>query len=282
MSMGPEETVRFEREGTRVECVPAFRELRVESFPWQEEEALREEAEVVKISPIRTVIRIRFRADGRDTTLFVKRYRFGDLRRQIKTALGQSRARNEWTALRATRAAGVDAPRPVMVAVRRVGLLRYESYLATVGIEGAEPADEVIGRLKGDERRHAFRLLGRLVAALHERGIFHDDLKAPHIMLTGGRLPAEGLEGVILVDLYNCVVGRRPSMRRRGVNLSQVLISLPGVTRTDQARMLVGAIGSGRKRERRRLWRSMQVALASRRRRRARLEQMRRAASRPG
>lgn len=272
MPSAAEATVRLERRGLLIECLPQFRDLRVEALPWGDPAALRRTAEVVKVHPDRTVIRLAHDHQGESLELYVKRYHFTDLRRRLRGTLGWSRARSEWESLRGAQALGIGVSRPILVGFRRLGLLLQESYLVTQMIEGAQPADTVIAGLRGAERRRAIRGLGRVVGALHARGLFHDDLKASHVMLSGGRIPGAGLDGVILLDLYRSVAGRRPTLRQRGVNLAQVYVSLPDAPRTDQARLLAGAMpnGAGTRDERRRLWRSMQKALASRRQRPAR------------
>lgn len=265
-------TVRFTRNGATFECLPAYKELVVESLPWLELDRLHQEVEVVRTHPNQIVVRVPFEIDGRPERVYLKRYQFGDLRRRLKDALGRTRARGEWLAIHAVEDLGIGVSPPVLFGVRQIGFLRRESFLATREVHDVKSADLIIGDAGGSERRHAVRLLGQLIGTLHAQGLFHDDLKAPHILAAQGHLPEDGVHGIVLLDLYRAVTGRRPTMRQRGVNLAQVWISIPGLTRTDQVRLLEGAleISDQPGEERRKLWRSMQRALITRQRRRAR------------
>ncbi len=264
--------MRLKRNGATLECLPAYKDLPVESLPWLELDKLPPECELVRTHPNQIVIRVPFEVDGQPERVYLKRYQFDDLRRRLKDALGRTRARGEWLAIHAVKDLGIGVSPPLLFGVRQIGFLRRESFLATREVNGVVPADAIIGNARGSERRSAIRLLGRLIGTLHAQGLFHDDLKAPHILATGGRLPENGVDGVVLLDLYRAVTGRRPTMRQRGVNLAQAWISVPGLTRTDQARLLAGALEMSKRpgKERRKLWRSMQRAVAVRQRRRTR------------
>jgi len=216
--------------------------LKVEALPWDNPQALASCSHVIKHSATRSVVRINNPACQTGPHLYVKRYHFREFRRGIKSALGLSRARNEWRACRALRARGVGAPRPVLVADRRIGLLDYESYLVTEAVEASSDVAQLIAQTRGPSTDQAMLRLGRLVGNLHHRGIYHDDLKSCHILLANGRLPDNGLDGVILIDLYRCRIGRRPSLRRRGVNLAQLLISLPVSAEHQTAALIHGFI----------------------------------------
>ena len=265
-------TVRFKRNGASLECLPAYQNLPVESLPWFDVERLRQEVEVIRTHPNQIVVLVPFEVDGQPEQVYLKRYQFGDLRRRLKDVFGRTRARGEWLAIHAVQSLGIGVSPPILFGVRQIGFLRRESFLATQEVDDVKSADLIIRDVGGSERRRAVRLLGRLIGTLHARGLFHDDLKAPHILATQGQLPEDGVHGVVLLDLYRAVTGRQPTMRQRGVNLAQVWISIPGLTRTDQARLLEGALEMSDRpsKERRRLWRSMQRALIIRQRRRAR------------
>ncbi len=265
-------TVQFKRNGATFECLPAYVDLVVESLPWLDLDRLHQEAEIVRTHPNQIVVCVPFEVDGRPERLYLKRYQFSDLRRRLKDAFGRTRARGEWLAIHAVEDLGIGVSPPVLFGVRQIGFLRRESFLATREVQDTKSADSIIRDASGSDRRHAVRLLGRLIGTLHARRLFHDDLKAPHILATQGQLPENGVHGVVLLDLYRAVTGRRPTMRQRGVNLAQVWISIPGLTRADQTRLLEGALEMSDQpgKERRRLWRSMQRALITRQRRRAR------------
>ncbi len=234
-------TVPLEREGLVGECVPAYRELRVEALPWDDIDALASAAEVVKASRSRKVVRITHVTGGESRDLYVKCYRFTDMARKLKYMLRASRARAEWETIRAVRALGVPTARGVLVAERRTGPLETESYLVTEAVTEASPADEVLASLARPERREALRCLGELVARLHAQGIYHDDLKTAHILLKNGVFPPDrDLSGLVLLDLHNAVVGRAVSLRQRATNLAQVIRSLPGLGVHDQLRLLAG------------------------------------------
>jgi tRNA A-37 threonylcarbamoyl transferase component Bud32 len=84
----------------------------------------------------------------------------------------------------------------------------------------------------GRAGRNTFlRRLAALLRDMHERGVFHHDLKGENLVVVDGAVQA--------VDLDRVSFTLRVSRRRRVLNLAQINASVtPPVTRTDRLRLL--------------------------------------------
>jgi hypothetical protein len=92
----------------------------------------------------------------------------------------------------------------------------------------------------GRVRRNCFlRRLAEVLRYMHERGVFHHDLKGENLVVVDG--------GVQAVDLDRVTFALRVSRRRRIFNLAQINASVtPPVTRTDRLRLLRYYFGNER------------------------------------
>jgi hypothetical protein len=151
-------------------------------------------------------------------------------------------------------ALGVDVVQHRAAAWRRKGPLAVESLLVTADVPGAVPFDEW-GRGHASDRRPlrvAARSAGTWLAELHEADVFPHDLKASNLL----RAPSGRL---ILLDLDNCAVGRRVSVRAVVRNLAQFRRSFEQVAGLREWRAFLAAYA------RRRLWSRTELVRALRR-----------------
>lgn len=120
------------------------------------------------------------------------------------------------------KAAGFDAP--VLVAVLETPLLRAarRSVLATLAVSDGERADRAWDDLAAAERPLFAASLGAYVRALHQRGVYPQDLWVTNLLASR----AEAGWRFVLVDLDRVRVYRRLSWRRRRKNLVQIERSL--------------------------------------------------------
>lgn len=125
---------------------------------------------------------------------------------------------------------------------RRKGPLAVESLLVTSDVPGAVPFDDWGRDHAGDRRslRAAAASAGKWLADLHEAAVFPHDLKASNLL----RDPAGRL---ILLDLDNCAVGRRVSVRAVVRNLAQFRRSFEQVAGPREWRAFLAAYARRRR-----------------------------------
>ncbi len=161
-----------------------------------------------------------------DRRLVVKRTRSRGVFGRVADLWRGSPARRAWTAGYGLEARRIGAATPLaFVEKRRFGL----TAVSAVVLEDLRPG-VTADRPSGDPERDARTLvaLGRLLAALHERGATHLDLKASNVIL--GRDAAGAVEPRLL-DLEDVRFPRRLRERDRIRSLAQLNASLPDTFR---------------------------------------------------
>lgn len=159
-----------------------------------------------KIKVGRVVVEV----DGKPQVLFIKRYNMFSWRHRLFSLLAQAGALRALRGAKILREAAIDTAPPVAaIAHRHCGFVTKSFYL-TEELVGGTTVDaywrEVLRPLAGREgvaRRRNFLLqLGQLFRQLHERGVYHNDLKDANILSVpetrdgGLRLYLLDLEGV--------------------------------------------------------------------------------------
>jgi heptosyltransferase I len=154
----------------------------------------------------------------------------------IKEEGRRPRGLRAWAGAHGWLAAGLPTPTPYFLVEPRSGAVR----LATGWVEGAEPSNAWIEeRLRGGAglswRRETAWRLGRLVRRLHDRGVYHADLKAGNVLAREGS--GGGAEFTVL-DLDRVTFHPEPVQRAEAMaNLAQLNAAFaPPVTRTDRLR----------------------------------------------
>jgi 3-deoxy-D-manno-octulosonic acid kinase len=124
------------------------------------------------------------RIDG--TTCVLRHYRRGGLvsrfveERYLWLGLDRTRAFREWRLLRALNAAGLPVPRPVAAHVLRIGA-SYTADLLTELLPSTRKMATLLdeGRMASEQ----WEKIGRMLAAIHGRGVDHPDLTAQNILI---------------------------------------------------------------------------------------------------
>jgi len=192
------------------------------------------------------------RVEAGGKAVCVKEHRVRGLRDRARNLVWRGRARNEWMAGHALEVLKLDTPRTLALLE---GKGRRSSYVVTE----LKPALRELDRSIHEEwapgtppsrRRPLIRLAAALVATLHARRLYHNDLKAKNLLL--GRR-ADGAPALWIIDLTGVRVGRRFTERRRRKNLAQLDTSLPPeATAADRMRFLALYLRLLRSREDRR------------------------------
>jgi tRNA A-37 threonylcarbamoyl transferase component Bud32 len=202
-------------------------------------------ARIAKRNPLRTVVRVPL-DDGR--AVYVKKFGRGGLLGPIKYLFVPSRARAEWEASRALRAAGVPAAEVAGFHERRASGLLVSSSCVVLEFPDALELVPWMFRRFGQhgpfapdveaKRRDLFGRLGRLLRALHEAGLGHPDLHGGNLLLSREGDPPD----LRLIDLHT--VRREAGEGRRARDLGVLLHSMRTAT-TPEERLLVARAYDG-------------------------------------
>jgi len=197
-------------------------------------------ARVVKQNPVRTVWRVP-RPDG--SAVYLKRFRVSAFPGALKYLFVPSRAKAEWEASRALRAAGV--PAAVVIAFRETraaGLLagaacvveEFPDAMELVpwmhrrwGREGPFTAEQAAAR------RALLERLGRVLRQVHDAGLRHPDLHGGNLLLAREGEPPE----MRLIDLHTV----RPGTPDREGDLATLLHSLLTATSAEERATVAAA-----------------------------------------
>ena len=186
-------------------------------------------AQILKDSPSSTVALLTCASQR----YIFKRFRRGSAFTGLKNRLRSSSALRSWIAGQSVRDRGLPTARPLAVLHRtRAGLPR-EGYLIFEFVADADDLPRAIAGATLDGRRQLLDDLGRLIRDLHDRGVSHRDLKAPNILVAGGK--------PILIDLVGVGLGLHVSDRERIRNLARLTASSlasPVISNSDRLRLL--------------------------------------------
>jgi hypothetical protein len=161
------------------------------------------------------------------TPVYIKRYNAFSWRYRIQSWFSRSAAARSLSGAALLRDAGIKTAVPLAaVEVRRWGMLERSFYVSEE-IVGAKTADaywrENVKPLAGGSgfqaRQRFLRGLGRLFQTLHQKRIYHNDLKDFNILV---RVDAVGRDEFFILDLEGMRWCRRLSARRRIKNLVQL------------------------------------------------------------
>lgn len=186
--------------------------------------------------------------DAGPLPVIVKRPQARNGWRALRHALPSSRARRAWRIGHALLHRDIPTARPLVLLERRWGPLVRDGLLITEGIPGALDLRAFLKR-EADacrtardwlrRKRELNALLVRHVRRLADHGFAHRDCKADNILIT-----ATPQLGLVWIDVDGIrLVRRRLSPAAALRPLARLVVSLrdlPGLTRTDFARFLIG------------------------------------------
>ncbi len=186
--------------------------------------------------------------------IFFKRYNYQSALYALKYLVRASRGKRTWKAAHALLARGVPTPEPVAYGEKRRGRMLRESFFVTRAIAHAIPLSALLAEAGPGARegytfdRAAFiRRAALLVRMMHERGIWHRDLKAGNILVEpipggGMQLYLTDLDGIRVKDTV-----RRAERIRDLARLNRSLIASPALSVRDRHRFLQCYLGAGRR-----------------------------------
>jgi serine/threonine protein kinase len=190
------------------------------------------ESKTIKSERKVRVVRLPLRIGKTLRFVYVKQYRVLGFWHRLASLVVASSARRALSGSVALSQEGFATPRPVAAVEHRCrGLLIESFYLSEEISQGKTAAAywrEDLRPLEGREgylrRRATLRALARLFKSLHERRIYHNDLKASNILVRDGGRGREG--SFSLIDVQGVRRCRFISLRRKIKNLAQINRSL--------------------------------------------------------
>jgi hypothetical protein len=183
--------------------------------------------EIIKDQRKIKIGRISVMVDGRQATIYVKRYNAFSRRYRIRSLFLRSESMAALKGAAILGRAQIAAVRPLAaVESRRCGSLE-ESFFVSEEIEGGRTIDAYwqnqLAHIPGDEgyrhRRNFLSALARLLSGLHRQRIYHNDLKDANILVCA---TCPGDEKFFLLDLEGVRRCWYLSGRRRVKNLVQL------------------------------------------------------------
>jgi tRNA A-37 threonylcarbamoyl transferase component Bud32 len=177
----------------------------------------------------------------RDNSFFLKQYLNRSSIDFIKHIFRPSRAKRSMFASLMLRSNGFDAPDVIGLFERRSGFLCTDSLLLTKDIGKALPMPQFFSNTCCDtnkdalSRKRAFiRAFAELIGQMHNKGIFHGDLRLNNVLVTNDN---NGYQ-FFLIDNERTRRFYQLPARLRLKNLVQINMYYQGITNTDRLRFL--------------------------------------------
>lgn len=158
----------------------------------------------------------------------VKHYFYRGIKYAVKSAVVKSRALKSWIAGHMLLVRGIGTPLPLALLERKYGPFIYESFLVTEWLADALPLNDFVTHLHNQglaqEKRERFiQALAETLRDLHEKGIYHADLKSTNILV---RAEGAGVWRFYFIDLERVKCSRSLTFRERANNLAQINASV--------------------------------------------------------
>ncbi|KPK60275.1 MAG: hypothetical protein AMK73_08195, partial [Planctomycetes bacterium SM23_32] len=204
--------------------------------------------EFVKDNTVRTVLRLRDPAAPDGPWLYVKRYKFRDLRARLKHLIAPTKPQVEWRVCRELQRAAVPTCDVLAVGRRRRLGLHREGFLISREIEGTVGLGpflrEELGQMPAAGRSELARDLAAFSASLLDNGFYHRDYHAGNLRI---RPEAEPGRRLFVLDLHSirCRPPGRPGVERMLGMLANSTAGL-GATHEDHAAFLRAFLESWR------------------------------------
>jgi len=137
--------------------------------------------------------------------LFVKRYKFRDLRDRIRHVFTPAKPEVEWRVCRALAAAGIRTCDVLAIGLRRIHGMPREGFLVSREIPSVVTLRQFLRAGGQDARRSLVDELAEVTARLADAGFHHRDYHAGNILV---RPDAAHGERLYIVDLHSIRIGR--------------------------------------------------------------------------
>ena len=171
---------------------------------------------------------------GETSQIFIKRYNYQSSLYAFKNIFRRSRAKRTWRIAQHLLSRAIPTPLPVAYLERRRARVLRESFFITQKVTHAIPLSMLFldGQAGGMGEHAASKknLIDRtaaLVQMMHERGIWHRDLKAANILVQ--RAPGKSLQ-LYLTDLDSIRIKDRVMPAERVRDLARLNVSLHDVS----------------------------------------------------
>jgi len=212
---------------------------------------LQKGCKTIKLENKIRVVRLPLRIGRTVKFVYIKQYNALFFRHRLASVFCDSPALRALFGAAALLQEGYATASPIAAVEHRCRGVLIKSFYLSEEIEGAKTATdywrESVLSLKGIEgrlkRRAVLRALAQLFRSLHERRIYHNDLKASNILALDNKGPTtDGIFSVIdLQGVRKCYVLSR---RRRIKNLAQINRTLGNhLTRTEKLSFIKAYVG---------------------------------------
>lgn len=158
----------------------------------------------------------------------VKGYELSSIKEVIWAVLGKSRGHVSWRSARGLAVRGFNTPLPHALVIIKRFYVPGKVYFITESLKPARELDRfILNAFKTSQNGKEALLAGlaNLIGSLHERGIYHRDLKGTNI----GVKKEGGGYTFSLIDLDDVSFTAGVNLRRRARNLSQLYLSTPKI-----------------------------------------------------
>ena len=185
-----------------------------------------------------------FENPGSFSDVYIKRYRFVNLKQIVQTLLHVHKAQKSWRIGRILLQKGIPTPKPIAYLARRTSRLAGEHLLITEGItHGISLFDYVHEHFHPhtitlSEKRLLIKNVAEFLGKLHLAGIYHGDLTAHNIFVEHAR---PNQFRISLIDLDSVRSTHWISFRRRIKNLDELgrnFLDLRVISTSDRIRFL--------------------------------------------
>ncbi|MFC1524901.1 lipopolysaccharide kinase InaA family protein [Planctomycetota bacterium] len=172
---------------------------------------------------------------------FIKEYRYLGISSWFKNLLRCHPAKGAWLAAHGFSVRNVTTPETLALVEERFGPIIKRSYIVFDEVKNAVPSNEYISRfgLEKDTnvsaRRGFIKALAQAIIKLHQKGIYHPDLKANNILV---RAQADNKQWKFyFLDLDRVSFKKKIGLKKRIKNLAQLNAAIPGIiTKSDRMR----------------------------------------------
>ena len=158
----------------------------------------------------------------------VKHYFYRGLKYVLKSLAVKSRALKSWIAGNSLLVRGISTPLPLALVEKKYGPFIYESFLITEWLPDAPELNDYVACLhkqavSAGEKRKFIQSLAMAIRNLHEKGIYHADLKSTNVLV---REEGPGRWTFYFVDLERVKFKKNLTFMERANNLAQINASI--------------------------------------------------------